>query len=227
VNVEITDSATSFPPHPAPLLAYRKTLVYNKRRIKREILWRRRYAVMESDIITLYHGSIYEFDKIDVTRGKPNKDFGRGFYTSRAVSQAENLARRNRQIEHNRLALIRDRTRAKAWLYTFEFDLREICNLNVKEFKQADYDWVDFIVENRTNPNPSHSYDMVIGPTANDDTLITIGALLNHTYGDPKSDRAKELFLEFILADRLPRQTFFGTAKAAALLKFKSRRIIQ
>ena len=27
----------------------------------------------------LYHGSIYEFDKIDVNRGKMYKDFGKGF----------------------------------------------------------------------------------------------------------------------------------------------------
>jgi hypothetical protein len=181
---------------------------------------------LNSTVITLYHGSIYDFNKIDINRGKPNKDFGRGFYTSRTESQAVNLAKRNRQIEQNRLALLSDKAPVSAWLYVYEFDLRKMDTLNVKDFKKADLEWVDFIVENRTNPNPQHGYDVVIGPTANDDTLITIGALLNRTYGDPKSNRAKELFLEFILADKLPYQTFFGTARAASLLTFKDRRII-
>ncbi|MDR1330141.1 MAG: DUF3990 domain-containing protein [Oscillospiraceae bacterium] len=183
-------------------------------------------ALNNTNIITLYHGSIYDFNKIDVARGKPNKDFGHGFYTSRTEQQAVNLAKRNRQIEQNRLALISDKTQVPAWLYVYEFDLLKADALNVKEFKQADFDWVDFIVENRTSPNPQNDYDIVIGPTANDDTLITISALLNRTYGDPESIRAKELFLEFISADSLPYQTFFGTAKAASLLAFKDRRII-
>ena len=29
--------------------------------------------------IILYHGTIYEFDRIDVTKGKGNNDFGRGY----------------------------------------------------------------------------------------------------------------------------------------------------
>jgi len=48
--------------------------------------------------ITLYHGTIYEFEKIDVSKGKSNKDFGRGFYTSRDVRHAERLAIRNKCI---------------------------------------------------------------------------------------------------------------------------------
>jgi hypothetical protein len=182
---------------------------------------------MGGNIITLYHGSIYDFDKIDVTYGKPNKDFGRGFYTSRTKRQAVNMAKRNRLIEQNRLSLLPSADRHKnvtAWLYVYEFNLQEMDKLNVKNFKQADIEWVDFIVENRRNANAQHGYDIVIGPTANDDTLVTISALLNRTYGDPESDRAKELFLEFILVDKLPYQTFFGTAKAASLLTLKDRR---
>jgi hypothetical protein len=28
----------------------------------------------------LYHGTDVDFDKIDLTKSKPNKDFGQGFY---------------------------------------------------------------------------------------------------------------------------------------------------
>jgi hypothetical protein len=50
------------------------------------------------NLITLYHGTIYEFDKIDVTKGKWNKDFGRGFYASRDVRHADLLRLTERGI---------------------------------------------------------------------------------------------------------------------------------
>jgi hypothetical protein len=31
---------------------------------------------MNANIITLYHGTTHDFTEIDVTRGKPFKDFG-------------------------------------------------------------------------------------------------------------------------------------------------------
>lgn len=30
----------------------------------------------------LYHGTNIDFKKIDITKSKPNKDFGQGFYLS-------------------------------------------------------------------------------------------------------------------------------------------------
>lgn len=36
----------------------------------------------------LYHGTNKAFDTIDLTKSKPNKDFGQGFYLSPEYSQA-------------------------------------------------------------------------------------------------------------------------------------------
>lgn len=36
----------------------------------------------------LYHGTNKAFDTIDLTKSKPNKDFGQGFYLSREYNQA-------------------------------------------------------------------------------------------------------------------------------------------
>ena len=36
----------------------------------------------------LYHGTNKEFDRIDLLKSKPNKDFGRGFYLSADYYQA-------------------------------------------------------------------------------------------------------------------------------------------
>lgn len=43
----------------------------------------------------LYHGTNKAFDTIDLTKSKPNKDFGQGFYLSREYSQAMEMAKTN------------------------------------------------------------------------------------------------------------------------------------
>ncbi|MDR1532002.1 MAG: DUF3990 domain-containing protein [Clostridiales bacterium] len=57
-----------------------------------------------------------------------------------------------------------------AWVYAYEFDLRETNNLNVKEFVSAGREWAVFTAKNRLSRKRQHDYDMVIGKTANNDT---------------------------------------------------------
>ena len=40
----------------------------------------------------LYHGTNRDFEKIDLQKSKPNKDFGRGFYLSADYEQALSMA---------------------------------------------------------------------------------------------------------------------------------------
>jgi len=178
---------------------------------------------MGDSIITLYHGSIHEFDNVDVLRGKPYKDFGVGFYTSKVQSHAADLAKRNQQIELRRAKLHNIDIKLSAWIYIYEFDLNALKGLKVKEFKTADVDWVKFIVQNRTSKNHQHDYDIVIGPTADDQTLITVQAYLAGLYGNLDDDRAIQTFLELIEPQKLPAQIYFGTQKAAESLAFKER----
>jgi len=58
--------------------------------------------IYENDKITIYHGSTSLFETIDITKGKPYKDFGRGFYVTENKPHAINLALRNRRIEKER-----------------------------------------------------------------------------------------------------------------------------
>jgi hypothetical protein len=176
------------------------------------------------NIITLYHGSIYEFDKIDVTKGKPFKDFGIGFYVSQEESHATRLALRNKHIEERRLSKYGKPKTIVSWLYTYEFDLWGMERLKVKEFATADREWVEFIVKNRLSNTREHDYDVIAGPTANDNTNATIDLLMIGTYGDPNSEFAINTFLELILPEVLPRQMYFGSDEAASLLKQKGRR---
>jgi hypothetical protein len=179
--------------------------------------------------ITLYHGTIYEFDRIDVTKGKGNKDFGRGFYTSRDIRHAERLAVRNKFIEEERFTLRGIKKNATPLLYIYEFDLDILATLNVKEFATADREWMRFVVLNRESKSniQEHKYDIVIGPTANDNTRAAIQTVVPLTKGQVMTDRAIDALIALIEPYNLPGQFFFGTKRAADLLHLTEKRIIQ
>ena len=40
--------------------------------------------------LTLYHGSNYSFDTVDLSKSKDKRDFGRGFYTTTLREQVAN-----------------------------------------------------------------------------------------------------------------------------------------
>ena len=181
-----------------------------------------------ANIITLYHGTIYEFDRIDVTKGKSNKDFGRGFYASRDIRHAERLATRNKLIEEERFALRGATKSVTTWLYTYDFDLGNLAMLKVKEFAAADREWMRFIVLNRESKSKvqEHEYDIVIGPTANDNTRAAIQTVMPLAKGQVMTDKAIDVLISLIEPDNLPMQFFIGTQRAADLLCLTERRMI-
>lgn len=106
----------------------------------------------------LYHGTVYDIIEIDVMRGKGYKDFGKGFYATSAKIHVENIARRNKHIIEIRETKLRKRNSQykvgiyQAYRYNLEFD--DSCidnpeNLKIKIFKEADREWVKFILKNR------------------------------------------------------------------------------
>ena len=175
----------------------------------------------------LYHGSIHEFDVIDVSKGKPFKDFGAGFYLSPSKNHSINLALRNRQIELMRGDRRKKKPEANALIYVYEFDSDHLHNLKVKNFPKADAEWMKFVVLNRNNSKPQHDYDIVTGPTANDNTRASIQAFFAGAYGNIHSDGAVNILISMMEPHKLPVQYFFGSQKAADLLVFMDRVIIE
>jgi hypothetical protein len=178
---------------------------------------------MSSPVIVLYHGTTYDFTEIDVRRGKPFKDFGQGFYATQNRESAVNMAMRNRDLEVRRLNRRNITREVTPWLHTYELDESKLDSLSVKRFGSADKEWVLFVTNNRTHNPHRHTHDIVIGPTANDQTNPTIQTYLNEGYGEVGSDRAIEILIEFLEPYNFPRQFFFGTQRAADLLEFKGR----
>lgn len=81
----------------------------------------------------LYHGSIYIFDKIDVSKGRSNKDFGKGFYMATEKSQA--IGMMNKKF-HEAIHRSKDKnpTQFSKHLYEIKLDKSILPNLSIKIF---------------------------------------------------------------------------------------------
>lgn len=118
----------------------------------------------------LYHGSNTAIEHVILERSRPYKDFGKGFYLTDIYSQAEQWSRR-----------IADRFGGEPCISEFEFEIDNALSLesglSVKIFDEPDKEWALFVMGNRNEklPHPIHSYDIVIGPVA-DDRMATLFA---------------------------------------------------
>lgn len=112
----------------------------------------------------LYHGSNMLIEQIDLSKCKPYKDFGQGFYLTEIKEQAEQMARRTAAIYGGEPVVTE-----------FEFDETVLNTLSVKVFTEPDQEWALFVMANRSRKHmqPTHGFDIVIGPVA-DDIIATL-----------------------------------------------------
>ena len=87
-------------------------------------------------------------------------------------------------------------------------------NFKILHFIRSDEAWLDFVVANRTNESFQNDYDIVIGPVANDQTILTINLYMEGLLG-------KEAAIAELLPQRLSDQYTFRTDRAIALLQFQ------
>lgn len=181
----------------------------------------------------LYHGTVYDITEINVLQGKGYKDFGKGFYATSIKSHAENIARRNkRTIETREAKILKRNPQYKtnvyhAYRYNLEFDDSCIDNpeeLKIKIFKKADREWVKFVLKNRDSDASAHDYDIVIGPTADENTVTVINAYREELIATDYADEVLDALIRDLEPENLPKQYFFGTNAAVQKLGFKKVR---
>ena len=156
-------------------------------------------------MLTLYHGSTTDIDRIDLTKSRPNKDFGRGFYLSADRQQAWRMGEFKALTEGGTPVL-----------NSYRFDERVLTSgeLRVLTFEGYTREWADFIFLNRNNPYdaPALDYDIVYGPIANDRVGVQIG---KYEAGDITLDQ----FLQNLKYMKgVTFQYYFGTERALAKL---------
>jgi len=152
----------------------------------------------------VYHGSDVKIKTIDLSKCRVGTDFGHGFYVTKFLKQAEDIA-----------------VRVASWHDTMpvvtEFEFNEYA-FEDKDFKILRFDgyndlWLDFIVKNRASiaSKPMHDYDIVEGPVANDDVAARI-------YDYLSGDVTKAEFIEELHFKKPMHQICFCTTASLQML---------
>lgn len=153
----------------------------------------------------LYHGTNWDFGEIDLSKSKPNKDFGRGFYLSADYEQAQNMA----QVKVEQLE-----TGAPIVL-AYEIDDAAWDDLQILRFEDYSEEWAKFILLNRNSSTglQVHGYDVVIGPIADDRVGVQLWKYENHSIDLPTLVRNLKYMKGLTI------QYFFGTERAIKALR--------
>ena len=114
--------------------------------------------------VLVYHGGTEIVEHPICKLGRPNLDFGQGFYVTdlreQAVSWAAQVAdRRGEKPVVNRYLLLREDILHEA---------------KYKVFSAYDADWLEFIVANRRGQDVASAYDYIEGGVANDRVIDTV-----------------------------------------------------
>lgn len=161
------------------------------------------------DKIILYHGSNIEVKEPKIIKSKRLLDFGTGFYLTSDYEQAQKWAVRtaNRREDGNPMVTI------------FTFDKNELERLNVLSFESANKEWLRYISANRTDKTAKDSYDVVIGPVANDQAIRTVNNYLKGYF-------TEDIAIELLLPQNLKDQIVFKTEKALSALEYSEVKLV-
>jgi len=161
----------------------------------------------------LYHGSNQVVNVIDLSKCRPYKDFGRGFYLTSYIEQAKRMATRTARIYSGSPVVC-----------IYEYNKDAVSGLNIKIFDEPNAEWAHFVMNNRnryfkdiasTNCNTDAKFDIVVGPVANDDMVALFREFETGV-------RSLDFLAESLKHPRqLTNQYSFHTTKATHTLTYK------
>lgn len=158
--------------------------------------------------MTLFHGSDVIVKKPGLNLSRKGLDFGSGFYTTANREQAVDFAGK---------VGVRRRSCGLVSIYDFDSEAVELAveqpTLDILRFDAPDRSWLDFVHQNRQGAYFGKSYDLIIGPVANDDVFAT---LIIYEQGIISVEQT----LESLKVKKLYNQFVFKTERALAFLKF-------
>lgn len=85
--------------------------------------------------------------------------------------------------------------------------------MDILTFEAANKEWLKHISRNRTDKSAEDSYDVIIGPVANDQAIRTVNNYL-------KGYLTEDIAIQLLLPQNLKDQYAFKTEAALAVLKF-------
>lgn len=153
----------------------------------------------------LYHGSNVKVSKPHIINTNRGLDFGPGFYTTSNIEQAKRWA----ELKAKR------RGKGSPMVSVFYFDEQNLYEeLNIKIFETANIEWLDYVVANRKGKYEGEQYDIVIGPVANDRTILIINDYISGAF-------PAETALALLEPAKLSEQYTFLTYAGIKILTFK------
>ena len=155
----------------------------------------------------LYHGSNITVAVPDLSKSRPYKDFGKGFYLSADINQAQRMAEQRTLILQSGSPTVSRFQFDEQWLQSSE--------LKVKIFENYSDEWAQFVLMNRDMNvvQPAHDYDIVYGPIADDGVTFQ---LRRYKAG---AITLNELVQELRFSRGITFQYYFGTQRALEKLK--------
>lgn len=95
----------------------------------------------------------------------------------------------------------------------FGADENEFDKLELKVFEAANKEWLRYISMNRTDRSAVDSFDVVVGPVANDQAIRTVNNYLKGYF-------IEDIAIQLLLPQKLKDQYSLKTEKALSILKF-------
>lgn len=161
----------------------------------------------------LYHGTNLDIQTIDLALCRPYKDFGRGFYTTEILEQAQKMAKRVAKI-YGGMSIVN--------VYEVVDDFMENSELNILEFGNIPSEkWAVFVMNNRNkfymdfrseSCNFDCKYDIVSGPIADDDMTVLFRQYQNNLI-------SLDALIQGMTFCKTTSQYSFHTERAVKLLK--------
>ena len=145
----------------------------------------------------LYQGSNVAVHKPRIILSDRALDFGSGFYLTTDYDQALKWAK----------LITKRRNVGVPTVSVYELSDEVIKNMKILRFDSADEMWLRFICDNRKKQEIENTYDMIIGPVANDNTMPTINLYLEGIYTEKEA-------LKRLLPQKLKDQVVIKTDKA-------------
>ena len=151
----------------------------------------------------IYHGSIEKVESPEIRESNRTLDYGQGFYTTTSYEQAEAWVRRR----------MNEKRTSRGYVCVYELNEAALAILKTLIFEQPTEEWVDFVMNNRTQKGYVHEFDIVYGPVANDRVYAAFalyeGGLIN-----------KQALIAELKAYKLVDQYLFHTEKGLQALTF-------
>lgn len=114
--------------------------------------------------VLLYHGSGQYFEQPDLEKTRGFLDFGRGFYLTTYLRQAQDWALR--KLRPSDIG-------TRAYIYEYQFDSERQRELNVLELLEYNNTWLEFVMGARDAEDAGTQYDLIYDKMA-DGHLQTI-----------------------------------------------------